>query len=63
MSSPSLETPAAKASGLAASPVVRVWRHRDFALFMSGIGPYYITSWMQRVAVGWLAWELTHSPG
>ena len=26
-------------SQLAAAPIVRVWRHRDFALFMSGIGP------------------------
>lgn len=42
-------------------PIVRVWRNRDFALFMGGIGPYYITSWMQRVSVGWLAWEMTHS--
>ena len=30
---------------------------------MTGIGPHYVTSWMQRIAVGWLAWELTHSPG
>ena len=44
------------------SPAVRVWRHRDYALFMTGIGPHYITSWMQRIGVGWLAWELTHSP-
>ena len=50
-------------SQLAAAPIVRVWRHRDFALFMSGIGPYYVTGWMQRVAVGWLAWEMTASPG
>jgi MFS family permease len=45
------------------APIVRVWRHRDYALLMTGIGPYYFTSWMQRVGVGWLAWELTHSPG
>ena len=50
-------------SALADSPVIRVWRHRDFALFMSGIGPFYVTNWMQRVGVGWLAWDLTHSPG
>ena len=47
-------------SALAASPIVRVWRHRNFALFMSGIGPHYVTGWMQRIGVGWLAWELTH---
>src|SRR3954454_15809660 len=28
---------------------------------MSGGLPSYLTSWMQRVGVGWLAWELTHS--
>ena len=50
-------------SSIADSPVLRVWRHRDFALFMSGIGPFYVTNWMQRVGVGWLAWDLTHSPG
>lgn len=49
-------------AALAEAPVIRVWRHRDYALFMSGIGPNYITSWMQRIGVGWLAWELTYSP-
>ena len=43
------------------SPAVRVWQHRNYARFMSGLGPYYVTSWMQRVGVGWLAWELSHS--
>lgn len=47
---------------LSASPVVRVWRHREYALFMTGIGPHYITGWMQRFSVGYLAWELSHSP-
>lgn len=49
-------------SAVGANPAVRVWRHRDYALFMSGIGPHYVTGWMQRIGVGWLAWELTHSP-
>ena len=44
------------------APILEIWQHRNFALFMSGIGPYYITNWMQRVGVGWLAWELSHSP-
>ncbi|MGE0627467.1 MAG: MFS transporter [Hyphomicrobiaceae bacterium] len=44
-----------------ANPVIRIWRHRNFALFMSGIGPFYTTGWMQRLAVGWMAWELTRS--
>ncbi len=29
---------------------------------MVGLGPSALSSWMQRVGVGWLAWELTHSP-
>lgn len=49
-------------SVLAASPVIRVWQHRNYALFMSGIGPHYVTGWMQRFGVGYLAWELSHSP-
>ena len=49
-------------SAWGSSPAVRVWRHHNYALFMSGIGPHYITGWMQRIGVGWLAWELTHSP-
>jgi MFS family permease len=48
-------------SRFAASPAVAVWRHRDYRRFMLGLGPFYITGWMQRVGVGWLAWELTHS--
>ncbi len=49
-------------SALARAPVIRVWRHRDFALMMSGIGPYYTTGWIQRIAIGWLAWDLSGSP-
>ncbi len=48
-------------AALSQSPAVRVWRHRNFAIFMSGLAPYYITGWIQRVAVGWLAWELSYS--
>ncbi len=43
------------------SPPARVWRHEDYRRFMSGLGAFYVTSWMQRVGVGWLAWELSHS--
>jgi len=42
-------------------PIFRVWRHRNFALFNGGEGVYCVTLWMQRVGVGWLAWELTQS--
>lgn len=40
----------------------RVWAYRNYALFMGGMAPSLVTLWMQRVGVGWLAWELTHSP-
>ncbi len=42
-------------------PAVRVWRHRNFALYELGMTLYSITGWMMRLGVGWLAWELTHS--
>ncbi len=44
-----------------ASAAARVWGNRDFALYMGGGAPSYVSSWMQRVGVAWLAWELTHS--
>ncbi len=43
-------------------PSLEVFRHRNYTLFMIGLGPHATSSWMQRVGVGWLAWELTHSP-
>lgn len=42
--------------------IAEVFRHRNYAIFMLGLGPHAISSWMYRVGVGWLAWELTHSP-
>jgi MFS family permease len=42
--------------------LLQVWRYREYALFMGGQAPSLMTLWMQRVGVGWLAWELTHSP-
>ncbi|MGE0627190.1 MAG: MFS transporter [Hyphomicrobiaceae bacterium] len=42
-------------------PLVRIWRYRNYAWFEGGWLPNSITSWMQRVGVTWLAWELSHS--
>ncbi len=42
-------------------PILRIWRHPSYALFFLSVTPNFITSWIQRVGVGWLAWELTHS--
>ena len=46
-------------AGLA--PIIRVFKHRNYAFYMGGMSPNLITLWMQRLAVGWLAWELTNS--
>jgi MFS family permease len=43
-------------------PILRVFTYRQYALFMVGMTPSLITVWMQRVGIGWLAWELTKSP-
>jgi MFS family permease len=43
-------------------PLARVLAHRNYAWLLLGGAPSYVTTWMQRVGVGWLAWELTHSP-
>ena len=42
-------------------PILRIWANRNYLWFMGGGVPSYLTSWMQRVGVGWLAWEITHS--
>ncbi len=44
-------------------PAIRVWRHRNFTLYEIGMTLYSVTGWMQRVGIGWLVWELTHSTG
>ena len=43
-------------------PILRIWQNRNYTVMVSGGVPSYITSWMQRVGMGWLAWEMTHSP-
>jgi len=50
-----------RASAAGPLPILRIWRHRNYALFVAGVTPHFTTSWVQRVGVGWLAWELTHS--
>lgn len=37
--------------------------NRDFAIYTAGNVPSVIGVWVQRVAVGWLTWELTKSTG
>ena len=42
--------------------VIGVFRHRDYATYTAGNSLSLIGLWMQRIGIGWLAWELTHSP-
>jgi MFS family permease len=39
----------------------RLFRNRNFALFTAGNSVSVVGVWVQRVAVGWLTWDLTHS--
>ena len=41
--------------------VFRALGNRQFRIYISGNSISLVGTWMQRIAVGWLAWELTHS--
>lgn len=41
--------------------IIRALRHRNFRLFFTGQSISLIGTWMQRIAVGWLVYRLTHS--
>jgi MFS family permease len=43
------------------APLIRVFRNRDYLLYTIGNGISLIGLWVQRLAVGWLTWQLTHS--
>ena len=42
--------------------VIGVFQYRDYARFTAGNSFSLIGLWMQRIGIGWLAWELTQSP-
>jgi len=42
-------------------PLVRTLGHRNFGIYIAGNGVSLIGTWMQRIGVGWLAWELSGS--
>jgi MFS family permease len=46
-------------AGLGAIP--RTLAHRDFGIYVAGNSVSLIGTWMQRIGVGWLAWDLSHS--
>lgn len=41
--------------------ISRAFAHRNYRIYTGGNGVSLIGWWLQRVAVGWLAWTLTHS--
>lgn len=41
--------------------IAAVLRHRNYRIYIAGNALSMVGLWTQRVAVGWLAWELTHS--
>ena len=41
--------------------VARAFAHRNYRVYVTGNGISLIGWWLQRVAVGWLAWTLSHS--
>lgn len=41
--------------------IARALGHRNFGTYVAGNSVSLIGTWMQRIGVGWLAWELSHS--
>ena len=41
--------------------IARTLAHRNFDIYVAGNSVSLIGTWMQRIGVGWLAWELSHS--
>jgi predicted MFS family arabinose efflux permease len=41
--------------------ILRTLGQRNYGLYAAGNSVSLVGTWMQKIAVGWLAWELTHS--
>ena len=41
--------------------ISRAFAHRNYRVYVAGNSVSLIGWWLERVAVGWLAWTLTHS--
>src|SRR5882757_861813 len=41
--------------------IARAFAGRNYRLYVAGNAISLTGTWLQRVAVGWLAWQLTHS--
>ena len=48
-------------SGLMGGGIARALRHRQYRRFAGGDFVSLVGHWVQRVAIGWLTWELTES--
>ncbi len=46
---------------LTSGGIARALSHRDYRNFVIGDGISLVGNWVQRVAIGWLTWELTES--
>ena len=41
--------------------ISRALAHRNFGIYIAGNSVSLIGTWMQRIGIGWLAWDLSHS--
>lgn len=48
-------------ASLSSHGAIRVFRNRAYRIYTEGNFVSLIGTWVQRVATGWLAWDLTHS--
>ena len=49
------------ASVVRVSSIVRALQNRNYRIYISGNAISLVGSWMQRLAIGWLTWQLTES--
>ncbi len=45
------------------SGIARALKHPNYGVYVAGNSVSLVGTWMQRIAVGWLTWELTESGG
>jgi len=48
-------------TALRKNPFLQVMRYRNYRLYSFGDGVSLIGNWVQKVALGWLTWQLTKS--
>jgi MFS family permease len=50
-----------RTTALAPKRMLRALHHRNYRLFFAGQGVSLVGTWMQRIAMGWLVYRLSHS--